>query len=1045
MIHPRLAHFALLLMMLGRLHAGTLTLTTPLEYQVTQRETRDRGDMVVQGRLADAETAASALEARIITNGKSSGWQRLSTAFTGQQFSATMEVPAGGWHRLEVRAVSADRVLAEAAVEHVGVGEVFVVAGQSNAANHGEEKQATTCGRVVSFDGHRWQFANDPQPGATGAGGSFLPPFGDAMAQRFGVPVGFVACGVGATSIREWLPRGSRFPNPPTLVGRVRQLADGTWESKGEAFDMLVARMKSLGPRGFRAVLWHQGESDANQQDPTRTLPGNLYREYLEQLIRESRRALGWEAPWFVAQVSYHVPGDEASPDIRAAQAAVWKDGVALPGPDSDALKGGLRENHGQGVHFSGPGLRAHAAAWVEKVAPWLEQRLGAEREAPAQGSGPPANLLPNPSFEELDGANVPGWKKRAWHREADCRWTVESPGRTGKRCLSIRSEKGSDAAWTATVAVQPNAFYRLSGWIKTREIQGAVGALLNIQNLQQVRTPPVTGTKDWTSVSAIFRTGDLTQLEINCLFGGWGASTGQAWYDDVALEPLPDPASAALQALVRIDTDAPSVPYSRRLFGGFIEHFDGQVYGGIFEPRSPLSDPRGFRADVIAALKELKLSIVRWPGGCFASGYHWRDGVGQPRSPVPDPVWGVTDPNTFGTDEFIQWCRLVGCEPYICSNAGNGTPEEMRDWVRYCNRGSGHSAAVRDGSQNAKGQDVRYWSIGNENWGGHEIGARTPGEWGPLVLRSAELMRAVDPKLILLAAATPGRDWTLPLLKTAGNQLNYVAIHEYWLPCWGENLTPDYLACILRSGGPENTIARVIEILEEAGCRGRIKIAFDEWNLRGWHHPGFPRKQVGDPADPAAAELIRARQKNALPSQYSMADALFSASFLNACLRHAGDVGMANIAPIVNTRGPLFVHPKGLVKRTTFHVLALYANELEARVAKTQVDAGLLVHGAEFIPVVDAVATVDPAGKSWALALVNRHPSKPVPCEVKLGDAPLHGPYAATILAGDSPEAYNDIEHPDRVRPRQTQLSFDRGVVELAPHSLTIVKFAGK
>ena len=136
--------------------------------------------------------------------------------------------------------------------------------------------------QVATFDGKRWQFANDPQPGASGSGGSFLPPFGDAMAQRFDVPVGFIACGIGATSVREWLPKGTKFPNPPTLTGRVRQLPSGEWESKGEAFDMLVARMKQMGPHGFRAVLWHQGESDANQQDPTRTLPGNLYREYSE-------------------------------------------------------------------------------------------------------------------------------------------------------------------------------------------------------------------------------------------------------------------------------------------------------------------------------------------------------------------------------------------------------------------------------------------------------------------------------------------------------------------------------------------------------------------------------------------------------------------------------------------------------------------------------------------------------------------------------------------------------------------------------------------
>lgn len=142
-----------------------------------------------------------------------------------------------------------------------------------------------------------------------------------------------------------------------------------------------------LGPHGFRAVLWHQGESDANQKAPTRTLPGDLYRQYLAQLIRDSRREIGWEAPWFVAQVSYHVPGDEASPDIRAAQASLWKDGLALAGPDSDALKGKLRERNGQGVHFSGPGLREHAARWAEKVTrnDWKHLVLDIDRILPRE------------------------------------------------------------------------------------------------------------------------------------------------------------------------------------------------------------------------------------------------------------------------------------------------------------------------------------------------------------------------------------------------------------------------------------------------------------------------------------------------------------------------------------------------------------------------------------------------------------------------------------------------------------------------------------
>lgn len=354
---------------------AALKLVSPLDYQVVQRHHKDQGTIVFRGEVPDSAADKIMLEARFSSRRDLAEWQVLEPKFDQRSFVATMELPAGGWYRLEVRALDGQKQLASAVVEHVGVGEVFVVAGQSNSANHGEEKQQPKSGQVATFDGERWQIANDPQPGASGGGGSFLPPLGDALARHFQVPIGFISCGIGATSVREWLPKEIEFPNPPTLVGNVQKQPNGQWISNGAAYGKLVSRMKGLGPQGFRAVLWHQGESDANQKDPSRTLAGELYREYLQTIIHKSRGDIGWDAPWFVAQVSYHVPGDEASPDIRAAQASLWKKGIALEGPDSDALTKEWREANGQGVHFSGRGLREHAARWLDKITPWLEQQ----------------------------------------------------------------------------------------------------------------------------------------------------------------------------------------------------------------------------------------------------------------------------------------------------------------------------------------------------------------------------------------------------------------------------------------------------------------------------------------------------------------------------------------------------------------------------------------------------------------------------------------------------------------------------------------------
>lgn len=149
----------------------------------------------------------------------------------------------------------------------------------------------------------------------------------------------------------------------------------------------------------------------------------------------------------------------------------------------------------------------------------------------------------------------------------------------------------------------------------------------------------------------------------------------------------------------------------------------------------------------------------------------------------------------------------------------------------------------------------------------------------------------------------------------------------------------------------------------------------------------------------------------------------------------------MATIAPLVNTRGPLFVHPKGIVKRTHFHTMAMYANELEPQVGKLDVESGFLMRGNRRVSTIDAIATVNDSGKNWAIALVNRHPSKAVACTVKIKSIPLEGNYEATVLAGDSPDAFNDIEHPDRVVPRKTTLVITKGVANLPPHSLTIIK----
>jgi hypothetical protein len=266
------------------------------------------------------------------------------------------------------------QTIAEVTVEHVGVGEIFVVAGQSNSANHGEGRQRPKSDLVVSFSKGKWQPANDPQPGATANGGSFMPAFGDAMVQRFKVPIGLVACGVGATSVREWLPKGEAVAAPPTTGAHTYATGSNSWTSTGELFDKLVSTCKQVGK--FRAVLWHQGESD-NHQPADREISPALYTQYLRRVIEAARAQAGWQVPWFVALASYHTPEDRGSPELRAAQRSVVASGQALEGPNTDELGPEFREANGHGVHFNPRGLQKHGELWAEKVAPWLEEKLG--------------------------------------------------------------------------------------------------------------------------------------------------------------------------------------------------------------------------------------------------------------------------------------------------------------------------------------------------------------------------------------------------------------------------------------------------------------------------------------------------------------------------------------------------------------------------------------------------------------------------------------------------------------------------------------------
>ncbi len=345
---------------------GGLIIESPSEYQIFQRRTMTSGTVLVSG-IAPAE--CDRVEARLRGD-----WTALKLDAAAHAFRGIIDAPAGGYYELAVRAYRGQARIGESSVAHVGVGEVFVIAGQSNATNYGEVRQQTRSGMVAAFDGSSWRPANDPQPGVqdNSTGGSFIPPFGDALYERLHVPVGVACVGHGSTSVRQWLPKGDRMQVQPTMTRFVIPAGPGEWESTGQLFDGMMQRIQELGPGGFRALLWHQGESDAHQK-PGHDISGDEYERMLRIVIAATRREAAWNIPWFVAQVSYHTPEDPSCAPIREAQSRLWREGIALAGPDTDRLTGDNRQNGGKGVHFSDRGLQAHGRLWAEKVAAWIE------------------------------------------------------------------------------------------------------------------------------------------------------------------------------------------------------------------------------------------------------------------------------------------------------------------------------------------------------------------------------------------------------------------------------------------------------------------------------------------------------------------------------------------------------------------------------------------------------------------------------------------------------------------------------------------------
>lgn len=349
-----------------------------MDYQVFQRQTKTWGTVPIRGVI---EPAASSLEARFTGPSPFAKlpeiWHPLLIDPKTGAFHAEIRIPAGGFYTLELRTKTPKGILATLTVPHIGMGEVFVIAGQSNSTNYGETLQTPQTGMVTSFDGSVWRIANDPQLGVQDGSskGSFLPAFGDALYLKYRVPIGVASVGHGSTSVRQWLPANEPVEVMPTMTRFVTHDSNGTLVSDGTLFNGLTARIHELGPHGFRAILWHQGESDSHQP-PGHEISPAIYRRMLELVIQTTRKQAGWNIPWFIAQATYHSAEDPSNLALRDAQRSLWISGIALQGPDTDTLTAAYREKNGKGVHLNDAGLKAHGQLWADSVEHYLDTQL---------------------------------------------------------------------------------------------------------------------------------------------------------------------------------------------------------------------------------------------------------------------------------------------------------------------------------------------------------------------------------------------------------------------------------------------------------------------------------------------------------------------------------------------------------------------------------------------------------------------------------------------------------------------------------------------
>ncbi len=497
----------------------------------------------------------------------------------------------------------------------------------------------------------------------------------------------------------------------------------------------------------------------------------------------------------------------------------------------------------------------------------------------------------------------------------------------------------------------------------------------------------------------------------------------------------LPFALAAQTPATVTLHADRPGPRYDRQIFGQFAEHLGHGIYGGVWVGKGSLvPNINGYRKDVLDALRAIKVPVVRWPGGCFADEYHWRDGIGPAaaRKVRINTHWGgVTEPNSFGTHEYMGFVDLLGAEPYVAGNVGDADPSEMAEWIEYMTSPTGSTLAKeRAANGHPAPWKVSYFGIGNELWG---CGGNMRAEYAADVTRRyATFVKAPAGQKIMKIASGPNGDdyhWTDVMMRETGKLIDGISLHYYTFPGrWEDKGSATrfdehhWASTLANTWKMDELLTKHSEIMDKYDPAKRVWLVVDEWGT--WYdvepgtNPGF------------------------LFQQNTLRDALVAAINLNIFAKHADRVKMTSIAQMVNVlQAMLLTDGPRMVKTPTYWVFELYQPWQDATVIPVDIESPRYDKDEFAIPAVSASAVKDAAGQVH-VALANADPNNPEAVSVKLAGVAATGVSGQIITAPDM-HAFNGFDHPDTVRPAAfdgAQIAGDTLTVTLPAKSVVVL-----